>query len=164
MLNFPESCHYVPASLQHFDQLSVHGHSGFATGKSQRELRFVRDIRVMDNWFCSSVYRAFWPLTTHSGHKDNKKGSTKKKKNQMRITKNFLAAFHRITEKAAIKQLLSSHGRLTRAQQHTMETTQTVNKARRSRSNLYSGRCHKAKEPGELLCYILNYTIGNKLG
>lgn len=31
-------------------------------------------------WFSSSVYKAFWPLTTHLGQKDSKKGSTKKKK------------------------------------------------------------------------------------
>lgn len=31
-------------------------------------------------WFCSPVYIAFWPLTTHSGQKDSKKGSTKKEK------------------------------------------------------------------------------------
>lgn len=49
VLNFPESRHHVPASFYHFDQLSVHGHSGFATGKSERVLRFIRDIRVMCN-------------------------------------------------------------------------------------------------------------------
>lgn len=49
VLNFPESCHHVSASFYHFDQLSVHGHSGFATGKSKTPLRFIRDIRVLRN-------------------------------------------------------------------------------------------------------------------
>jgi len=44
VLNFPESHCSVPVSLHHFDQLSVHGHSGFATGKSERELRFIWHI------------------------------------------------------------------------------------------------------------------------
>lgn len=41
VLNFRESHHYVPASFCHFDQLSVRGQSGFATGKSDRELSFT---------------------------------------------------------------------------------------------------------------------------
>lgn len=49
VLIFPGSHHYVPPSLHHFDQLSVHGHSGFATGKSEKELRFIWEIRIMCN-------------------------------------------------------------------------------------------------------------------
>lgn len=59
-----------------------------------------------------AVYKAFWPLTTHLGQKDSKKGSTKKKKGgkKKRIMNNFSAAFHGLTEKFAIRQFLSSHG------------------------------------------------------
>lgn len=92
VLNFPESHHYVQASLHHLVQLSVHGHSGFAAGKSKRELRFKWDIPVMCNCgFGSSVYTAFWPLTTHSGQKDSKKGSTKQKKSN-KNNKQFLSS------------------------------------------------------------------------